>query len=77
MSVKINLLTIIILSFFMLLFFVHNACAGASYISISNYTVDLSPDYDVAYDVAIDSNNDIIVVGYDKSPGDAQWRIMK
>ncbi|MDI6826519.1 MAG: hypothetical protein QMD36_05050, partial [Candidatus Aenigmarchaeota archaeon] len=45
--------------------------------SIRNYTTNDSAGVDEARGVAVDSNDNIIVVGYDNSPGNAQWRIMK
>ncbi|MCX6822012.1 MAG: hypothetical protein NTW30_04515 [Candidatus Aenigmarchaeota archaeon] len=47
--------------------------------SFWNRTVNFSTNGDQAYDVAIDHDNNIIVVGFDKSRGSSndQWRIMK
>jgi hypothetical protein len=54
--------------------------------SLWNYTDNMSSYNDEAWGVAIDTNNNIIVVGYDRSQGqygstgnqyDNQWRIMK
>jgi uncharacterized delta-60 repeat protein len=45
--------------------------------SVWNYTTNPSAQADVANDVAVDSDNNIVVVGYDNNASDNQWRIMK
>lgn len=42
-----------------------------------NISVNPSGSADVARDVAVDSDDNIIVVGFDREPGNYQWRIMK
>ena len=62
---------------------VHNTDPSESSTSITEMVPDwyLTPDpctdADVAYDVAVDSENNIIVVGLDRSVDSGQWRIMK
>jgi hypothetical protein len=48
-------------------------------ISLWNYTVNISNNADVPMSVAVDSDNNITVVGYDRIGGntDFEWRIMK
>ncbi len=45
--------------------------------SIWNYTRDISNGVDRAYGVAVDSDNNITVVGHDQEPGNLQWRVIK
>jgi hypothetical protein len=68
----------IIYVFFLLTFFSFfvNRTLGQP-IPLWNYTINITPNSDIAYDVANDSSNNIIVVGYDYTPGTYQWRIMK
>ncbi len=42
-----------------------------------DYTNDFSGNYDVAYQIAVDRNDNFIAVGVDRIPGNMQWRIMK
>ena len=38
---------------------------------------DISSGADSVYGIAVDSNNNVILVGYDSSPGNEEWRIEK
>lgn len=42
-----------------------------------SYRLDVSDGADVLNDIALDSQDNVIAVGYDFFPGDAQWRIVK
>lgn len=42
-----------------------------------SYRLDVSDGADVLNSIAIDSEDNVIAVGYDFYPGDAQWRIIK
>jgi len=45
--------------------------------TIWNWTQNASSSLDIAYSVAVDSDGNYIVAGYDQSPGDDQWRVVK
>ena len=75
---KINLLSITIPLLFMFLFSIQNARAVINYTLEWNYTYNSSTFNEEANDVAVDSQRNIIVVGYNSSTtSETSWNITK
>ncbi len=69
----------LILASFILFTYSSFACVrGAGEMVVEwEYPYNISNDHDTARSVAVDSENNIIVVGVDQKPGNMEWRIIK
>jgi hypothetical protein len=76
---RMKLLSITISLFSLFLFSLHNATAGTYYVSDWNKTFNLGPNRDEPSSVAVDSQNNIIIAGFNRTTATTRtyWNITK